>query len=1573
MGSALAELGRLDEALTAFRRAADLQPRFAAALRNLGTAAQLTGRDKEAIAAWRKLLEVDDRDPRDHLLLGRALLASGHAAAAFDALTQAATRGAAGADLQRDRALALHLLGRNDEALVAAELAVLATPDDPSCLLVLAGVLRELGRWDEAWKVASRSLELRPDSADCANLLGAIARARGRPGEAIEWYERAMRLDPGSIAVLVNCGHALVELGRLAEAEQAYGEALRRQPDHVDAIVKLAAVLRRTGRREQAISIVAAALDLQPDQRDLLYALAALQQEIHALTASIATYKRLLEKQPDAVGVAAALVHQQLHSADWADIAPLEQRIIDFVERDGQHPQFAPVAPFTFLSLSRGTTSRQQLLCARQWLARSEAIARAARDGWQPETRPRRSMHDARPVIGYLSDEFHDHPVAWLIVEMLERHDRSRFKTIGYSYGPDDSGATRRRITDALERFVDIRSLGTREAAELIAADGVDILVDLKGFTKDARTEILAMRPAPIQANFLGYPGTMGADFVDYILVDEFVAPAEREGDYAERLVYLPVCYQPNDSRRAIAERTPTRGECGLPEAGFVFCCFNNGYKLTPAMFDAWMRLLRATPGSVLWLLATNETATGNLRREAQRRGVAGERLVFAPRMPLDRHLARHRLADLFLDTLPYNAHTTASDALWAGLPVLTLVGDTFAGRVAGSLLHALGLDDLICRSLAEYEGKALDLARRPQLLARFRSLLAERRLTSGLFDGARAARDVERAFDAMLERHRAGEPPRPINVAAPARSDSIPAAPRTLPPAVVRTANPLAAAVEHHRAGRLAEAAMAYEEILAREPGHADATHLFGVVAHQRGDHLRAIELIESAIRLNPRPVVFHTNLAAAQMAAGRPRDAADSFQRALDLNPNAAEVWRSLANAWQAAGDMERAEECFRRALALHPDAAETLNGLGCLARLRGRLEEAERLCRRAVELAPDYARAWGGLGNALAEQNRLDEALECLDRCVHLDSRYAEGHNNRGNVCLRSGRHADALRCYRRALELKPDYFEAWNNLGNALHAIGESHAALDAYAAALRIDPDYSDARYHRALVLHALGRTDEAIREHRIVAEKRPTQLDNLAALAHQMQHVCDWDGLERLSERIVGLAGGEDAPKGAAAAHSVGAMLPVQGSVPPFAFITLPTVTTPLQQRRCAERWVASRRLAVRRRADEHRRTTPLDPEKRLTIGYLSNDLRAHAMACLVAEWFEEHERERFKIIGYTYSREDASPLGRRISAAFDLEVDIDSLPTEETCRRIESDGVDILVDLKGHTKDARLEIFARRAAPIQVSYLGFPGTMGAEFIDYVLVDEFIAPPEHQPYYTERLVQLPGCYFVNDGRREVSSRGWTRAECGLPESGFVLCSFNNSFKITPPVFDVWMRLLQRRSDAVLWLLIGNQHAPANLRREAARRGVAPERLVFAPRVPVAEHLARQRLADLFLDTLPCNAHTTASDALWVGLPVLTVAGPSFVSRVAGSLLRAVGLPELITENLADYERLAGELMDSPERLRGLRDRLLANRPTADVFQGRAFARKAEAAYRRMWQLHAAGQRPRGFRVETWET
>jgi predicted O-linked N-acetylglucosamine transferase (SPINDLY family) len=552
------------------------------------------------------------------------------------------------------------------------------------------------------------------------------------------------------------------------------------------------------------------------------------------------------------------------------------------------------------------------------------------------------------------------------------------------------------------------------------------------------------------------------------------------------------------------------------------------------------------------------------------------------------------------------------------------------------------------------------------------------------------------------------------------------------------------------------------------------------------------------------------------------------------------------------------------------------------------------------------------------------------------------------------VRLGNLNDAVGCFERALQLNPGYVLAHYNLGIAREAQGRLGDSIGCFRQALQFGPEYAPAHYALGVAWEALGRWDDAAESYRRAWQLQPESAAAAGALTHARQQMCQWDGLTSLAQQVIERAGCKSAET---------------APVSPFCFLALPLPTTPEQQLQNARQWVARHVPPAGEFEIKRPRSGQAHPKSVLKIGYLSADFHAHPTAWLSVELFEKHDRRRFTVLGYSCGPDDGSSIRRRVASAFDRFVDLKDASSIDAARRIAADEVDILIDLKGHTKSARTGILALRPAPIQVNYLGYPGTMGAPFMDYILVDDFIVPAEQQPFFTETLVHLPGCYQVNDSLREIAPRTPTRAACGFPDTAFVYCAFHASFKITPEVFQAWMELLQQVPGSVLWLLDSNRFARTALQHEAAARGVPQERLDFAPRLPLSEHLAGHRLADLYLDTFPCNAHTTASDALWAGCPVMTRAGDTFASRVAGSLLRSLGLADLVTASVEEYRDVALQLARDAHRLADLYRRLEAGRRTSPLFDGGVFARNVEKAYSTMWRIYATGEAPRSFAVE----
>jgi len=645
-------------------------------------------------------------------------------------------------------------LERNDfrYAERAAREALARSPGDAEALYLLGSTLLFEGRFAEArapLEGAAAALTRRA----VYYRLGHCLLALGELAAAEQALRRETKAHPGFADAHNTLGVALVNQARQEEAAASFRATLALAPQHVEANNNLGNVLAALGRPQEALPYLERAVQTSPQLAEAHLNLGLALKALQRYDEAIGAFSRTVMLAPDMNYALSSLVWCELLVHRWNELEPHAAALREQVRADK-----AAVTPFTLMAISDSPAELRQ--CAERHVRETLPAASVLRS-------PRRGAPDRRITLAYLSSDFHEHATAQLATHLFELHDHGRFRTIGISYGPDDASAARRRLMQAFDRFVDVQQLSDPAVARMLRELDVDIAIDLKGHTRDARLGMLAERPAPVQVTYLGYPGTLGVPFIDYVIADAIVVPPGEERFFSEQLVRLPYSYQVNDATRKIGEHAPSRQEAGLPTDAFVFCSFNNSYKLTPGLFAIWMRLLQAVPGSVLWLIDDNPSARRNLQESARAGGVDPARLVFAGRVAHAEHLARHRLADLFLDNLPYNAHTTASDALWAGLPLVTCRGTTFAGRVATSLLGAIGLRELVAESLEQYEALALKLARDPARLGAYRERLAANRLTQPLFDTDLFRRHIEAAYVRMWEQHRRGEPPRGFDVSA--------------------------------------------------------------------------------------------------------------------------------------------------------------------------------------------------------------------------------------------------------------------------------------------------------------------------------------------------------------------------------------------------------------------------------------------------------------------------------------------------------------------------------------------------------------------------------------------------------------------------------------------------------------------------------------------------------------------------------------------------------------------------------------------------------------------------------------
>jgi protein O-GlcNAc transferase len=745
------------------------------------------------------------------------------------------------------------------------------------------------------------------------------------------------------------------------------------------------------------------------------------------------------------------------------------------------------------------------------------------------------------------------------------------------------------------------------------------------------------------------------------------------------------------------------------------------------------------------------------------------------------------------------------------------------------------------------------------------------------------------------------------------------------------------------HQRGDLANAEKGYRALLRIDARDFDATYLLGLVLSQKGEFDKAEAQFRRAIKINPRAASAFHDHGNALLEIDRPADAVAQYDKSIALDPTLADAFNNRGNALIRLGRFDEAVTSFDRAIALNPThAIAYYNRASALRRLR-RHEEALANYQQSILQKPGYAEAHNNCGNILLELQRPDAALAAYDKAIAINPFFAEAHCNRAAALIDLRHYEDALSASDRAVALKADFPDAWRARGDCLRNLERYEESLAAYDQALLLSPNLADAWAGRAFALHSLKRHADAVQSWTNVLRHASDYDFAKGRLAYQKMMACDWSGLAELAQSIE-----QDVQAG-------------KNSAEPFGYQALSRSKKDL--RRCAELFIEEEFPSTKSPWRPHAPS----PGK-IRIGYLSGEFRQHATSILITQLFELHDRNKFELFAYDNGYDDGSEIRRRINAAFHRVADISRMSDAQAGSLIRADEIDILVNLNGFFGRARTGVFRDRAAPLQVNYLGFPGTMGADYMDYIIADQYVIPREHEQFYVEKVVALPECYQANDSGRPSSDIGVTRSGAMLPNDGFVFCCFNNSYKISKEIFELWMRLLKKIDESALWLVEDNADATHNLRREANECGVSPDRLIFAQRVDLAQHLARHRLADLFLDTLPYNAHTTASDALWAGLPLLTCNGSTFPGRVGASLLHAVGMPELITQSLDEYERLALRLAQEPALLRSFKIRLVENRDRCPLFDTQRFARHIEAAYLTMWERHQSGEPPVGFAV-----
>jgi protein O-GlcNAc transferase len=780
---------------------------------------------------------------------------------------------------------------------------------------------------------------------------------------------------------------------------------------------------------------------------------------------------------------------------------------------------------------------------------------------------------------------------------------------------------------------------------------------------------------------------------------------------------------------------------------------------------------------------------------------------------------------------------------------------------------------------------------------------------------------------------------------------------------------------IAYATANKLKEAEVIFKSLFLHEKNDVRIPYNLGLVYSLQGNHRLAIATYDLAIEIQPDDVNSYINKASSCIDANEYVMALMTLDFVLKMQPQISVAWSNKGVALKGLKCYDEAIAHYEKALSLKPDYAEAWSNKGITLHELKRYDEAVIDFDQALSLKPDYAEAWFNKGNTLHELKRYDEAIAHYEKAISLKPDYAEAWSNKGitlhelkryeeavthfnqalslkpdyaeawsniAVALKGlKRYDEAIAHYEKALSLKPDYAEAWSNKGVTLHELKRYEEAIAQYEKALSLKPDYAEAWSNKGNTLHELKRYDEAIAHYEKALDLMPCMPLCLGRIVHTMKRVCNWKSTAEYASDLL---------KQIQLGHLV---------IAPFSLLSINDNS--LLHKKCAHIYAQNKYPA-----NQALGAIPqYEKKEKIRIAYFSPDFRDHPVALLTAELFELHDREKFEVIAFSLFKTPVDDeVNLRLRKGFDRFIDVDGMTDLEVARLARELKVDIAIDLAGPTQHSRTAIFSYRAAPIQVNWLGYPGTIGADFIDYIIADKTVIPPSSQECYFEKVVYLPNTYMVDDSKRNSSTRTFTKYGLGLPEHGFIFCCFNSYQKYNPQILDRWSKLLFTVRDSALWITENNTYFKENLISEFEARGISRGRLVFAQRLDsMGDHLARLSLADLFLDTYPFNAHTTAIDALKAGLPVLTLKGESFASRVASSLLEAIGLPELVTTNQEAYEAMAIELATHPEKITDLRLRLSQNRNSSPLFDTPLFTKHLESAYTEMYKRYQAGLQP----------
>ena len=728
-------------------------------------------------------------------------------------------------------------------------------------------------------------------------------------------------------------------------------------------------------------------------------------------------------------------------------------------------------------------------------------------------------------------------------------------------------------------------------------------------------------------------------------------------------------------------------------------------------------------------------------------------------------------------------------------------------------------------------------------------------------------------------------------------------------------------------------------QKLITQYPRSVTLWNLLGAASKNLGNIDVSIRSFKKVIELNPKYADGYNNLGVALQEKGNLDESIKHFNKALSLSPNYAQAYNNVGITYKKKGKLSLAAKYIKKAIFFNPNYVEAYNNLATIIQDQGRVNQAIENFKKAISLNPSYSEAHYNLGLAFSELDEFDSAIQSYNKALSLKPNYPEAYNSLATIISQKGKFDEAIKLFNKAILLRPNYSEAYFNIGIIFKKQNKLNEALESYQKAINLKPNYVESFYNAATVFQEQGKLNKAIDYYDKALLIRPDYDKAQAQKLYLKAQICDWKTTQEDKELFSKLG-------------------TYKNSIPPFTMLFFED--EPRNHYLRSKLYAKKKYLA---KQIPFKKIDKTSKKKRLRIGYFSADLQNHATMYLASKIFENYNKEKFEIYVYSFGISlENDQVRQNLKKSVDAFKDVLDLSDRDIAILARADQIDIAVDLKGYTKNSRTGIFAYRIAPIQINFLGYPGTMGANFFDYIISDPTIIPETKKSFYSEKIIYMPYTYQPTSHTSVISNKIFTKSEMNLPNNSFVFCCFNNSYKISLNEFSIWMRILDKVENSVLWLIDSNKWAKINLWNEAENHGIERKRLIFANQIPHSDHLDRLKLADLFLDTFNVNAHTTASDALWAGTPIITKIGNGFSARVAASILKAVGLSELVVQNEIEYENLILEIANSPKKLSKIKETLSSNRLSKPLFNSSMYISYLESAYQQVFENHLKGSK-----------